>query len=156
MEMREESITMNISDFRQLVQQEVNEVLKTQNTGRYTPQNVFNSVAIRGIDIHQINMTSPLVINWLAQCKAYKGAVYTKNMFNTSGFGSTYKVSDTKVHTLLRQLATSILGHGTNGEIRHEEFELAIEYYAEFKNLWLSLYAERLKLVGKDFFLEED
>ncbi|KAF1295161.1 hypothetical protein BAU15_05260 [Enterococcus sp. JM4C] len=154
MEIKENKITMDLVDFEELVNKQV-EIALSQNKKRYTAQNVFMSVAIKGNDIKQINMTSPLVINWIDKCNAYSGAVYTKNMFNTSGYGSTYKVSDTGVHTLLRKLATSVLGHGNNGEIRYDEFEMAIEYYAQFKELWLSLYAERLRIEGEKFFLSD-
>lgn len=153
MKINEETITMNLSDFKELVQQEVEEALLNSSKGKYTAQNVYNSVAIKGMDIKSINMTSPLVINWLEHCKAYKGAVYTKNMYNTSGYGSTYKITESDVHTLLRKLANSVLGHSNNGEIRYEEYELAIEYYAAFKELWLNLYSKRLINIGEDFFL---
>lgn len=156
MEVSGETITMNLKDFEELVNEKVEKALSNAGKRVYTAQNVFMSVAISGTDIKTINYSSPFVVNWLEQCKAYKGAVYTKNMFNTSGFGKTYKVSDTTVHEILRKLAVSILGHTTNSDIRYEEYELAIEYYSKFKELWLQLYSERLKTTGSEYFLEEN
>ena len=145
---KEETITMSTSDFKQLIADEVNRTLN-QQTKCYTPQNVFNCVAIRSIDIAVINNQSEIVRNWMdkqgeKKGGIYKGAIYSQNFFNTSEWGKTYKATDTTVHELLRKLAVTVLGHTTNGDIRYNEFELAQQYYEEFKNVWLGLYKQRL------------
>ena len=146
---KEETITMSTSDFKQLIADEVNRTLKQQEKS-YTPQNVFNSVKIRAIDIKAINYQSEVALNWIEKqsenkcSRVYDGAIYTQNIFNTSNWGSTYKVADRDIHELLRRLAVTVLGHSVNGEIRFDEFELAQSYYNEFKNVWLGLYKQRL------------
>lgn len=144
----EETITMSTSDFKQLIADEVKRTLN-QEAKVYTPQNVFNSVAIRCVDIAIINNQSRIASNWIEKQGEnkggmYKGAIYSQNFFNTSEWGKTYKATDTTVHELLRKLAVTVLGHTTNGDIRFDEFELAQTYYNEFKNVWLGLYKQRL------------
>lgn len=146
-----ETITLTKDELLNIVKLEVSKKLNEKNT--LDPKRIFNDIKLDGVDLYFINKKYGIVKNILLKSNGNIDVPIT--LIKHGRFDkSNNKLLPSEVHDQIRKVSLAVFGISLNSELTEQEFNEIQHVYNEFKNLYLSLYEERIsKLKLKDFQL---
>lgn len=160
-----ETITMTMDDFRQLVKEEVSKELATIEKPVLPRRLFFSDVSIEPKDISSVNKRFPISdisyhrLNVANRpfMETHLDHVYSEKE-NRNAIGEATHASEIytfELHDLIRKLTLSVFGEKRNKDIDPQFYDLAKNYYARTKELWLDMYAERLSVLERQRVSDE-
>lgn len=146
-----EQITLTKHELIEIVEREVSKRLDSNKILK--PMSIFSDVRLKEDDIKNVNESFEIT-NFIAP--PYRGHHYKPLALKKHHCGGNDyfngKVHDEQIHDHIRKLTLAIFGVSRNSDLKQKEYEEAIKFYRNIKDMYLHLYKKRLsKLTIDDF-----
>lgn len=146
-----EQITLTKNELIEIVEREVSKRLDSKKIIK--PMSIFSEVRLKEDDIKDVNESFGIT-NFIKP--PYRGHHYKPLALKKYHCGANDyfngKVYDDEIHDHIRKLTLAIFGVSRNSDLKQKEYEEAIKFYRNIKDMYLHLYKKRLsKLTIEDF-----
>ncbi|MGZ9532580.1 hypothetical protein ACXXHR_08515 [Staphylococcus epidermidis] len=146
-----EQITLTKNELIEIVEREVSKRLDSKKIIK--PMSIFSEVRLKEDDIKDVNESFGIT-NFIKP--PYRGHHYKPLALKRYHCGANDyfngKVHDEQIHDHIRKLTLAIFGVSRNSDLKQKEYEEAIKFYRNIKDMYLHLYKKRLsKLTIDDF-----
>ena len=146
-----EQITLTKHELIEIVEREVSKRLDSNKTIK--PISIFSEVRLKEDDIKDVNENFAIA-NFIKP--PYRGHHYKPLALKRYHCGANDyfngKVHAEQIHDHIRKLTLAIFGVSRNSDLKQKEYEEAIKFYRNIKDMYLHLYKKRLsKLTIDDF-----